>query len=315
MKRKSTLGISKDSCSRTSRADTERTPQRIVAALAADQITVVAGDRRPAGFPVPDLPCPIEPKSFAVPANHGVGFDDRERRPPPTPDSAEHHSENSVRHGQLRLFDGALQDSNLMPESDAFQQRGSAGFQSRGQAPKRHPHREECLLDETIADTQLPSAQTVRDLREAQVEQGMAVPRAWTLLGVPSPSWAVPLGSRSSLTGLISLVVICAGARSAGNPHATCDVAGAGNQLTVRIVRNSQRKRGVTDRPDLRSHRASLRPYQNEAGECRPRRDRPHGREAVMRAKSRRRVSGSTQTQAPVAKASTSGTPKPPRTP
>jgi hypothetical protein len=48
---------------------------------------------------------------------------------------------------------------------------------------------------------------------------------------------------------------------SAGNPPATCDVAGAGNQLTVRIVRHSQRKRGAMDRPNLRSNGASPRPY------------------------------------------------------
>jgi hypothetical protein len=62
--------------------------------------------------------------------------------------------------------------------------------------------------------------------------------------------------------GLITLGVNCAGARSAGNLHATCDVAGAGNQLTVPLVRHSQRKRGATDRPDLRSDGASPRPYQ-----------------------------------------------------
>ena len=49
---------------------------------------------------------------------------------------------------------------------------------------------------------------------------------------------AVELGSRSSLIGPITLDVKCAGARSAGNPHATCDVAGAGNQFTVRLVRH-----------------------------------------------------------------------------
>jgi len=38
-------------------------------------------------------------------------------------------------------------------------------------------------------------------------------------------------------------------------------VAGAGNQLTVWLVRHSQRKRGATDRPDLRSTGASPRPY------------------------------------------------------
>ena len=63
-------------------------------------------------------------------------------------------------------------------------------------------------------------------------------------LGVSGFLWAVDLGSHSGLIGLITLDVNCAGARSAGNPLATCDVAGNGNQLTVRIVRHSQRKRG-----------------------------------------------------------------------
>jgi hypothetical protein len=89
----------------------------------------------------------------------------------------------------------------------------------------------------------------------------MAVRNPRTLLGVSGFLWTVDLGSRSGLIGLITLDVNCAGARSAGNPLATCDVAGAGNQLTVRIVRHSQRKRGAMDRPDLRSNGASPRPY------------------------------------------------------
>jgi hypothetical protein len=61
------------------------------------------------------------------------------------------------------------------------------------------------------------------------------------------PCWASskrylpPLAAGS----LITFDVKCAGARSAGNPHATCDVAGAGNGFTVRLVRHSQRKRGA----------------------------------------------------------------------
>src|SRR5262245_60691524 len=93
----------------------------------------------------------------------------------------------------------------------------------------------------------------------------MAVRDARALRGVPRFLWAVDLGSRSGLIGLITLDVNCAGARSAGNPLATCDVAGAGNQLTVRIVRHSQRKRGATDRPDLRSNGASPRPYRRQS--------------------------------------------------
>src|SRR5215831_21384538 len=97
-------------------------------------------------------------------------------------------------------------------------------------------------------------------LRLEAVEPGMFVWNVGTLLGVPRFLCTVALGSRSSWIGLITLDVNCAGARSAGNPHATCDEAGAGIPFTVRLVRHSQRKRGATDRPDLRSNGASPRP-------------------------------------------------------
>ena len=41
---------------------------------------------------------------------------------------------------------------------------------------------------------------------------------------------------------------------------------GLETQFTVRIVRHSQRKRGAMDRPDLRSHGASPRPYRARTG-------------------------------------------------
>jgi|ERR1035437_2597727 hypothetical protein len=58
----------------------------------------------------------------------------------------------------------------------------------------------------------------------------------------------------------INLLAKRAGERSAGNLHAPFDVAGDGNQLTVLLVRHSQRKRGATDRPDLRSMAPFLDP-------------------------------------------------------
>src|ERR1022692_3345454 len=51
-----------------------------------------------------------------------------------------------------------------------------------------------------------------------------------------------------------------AGKPRARNGHAGYDVAGAGNRLTVRLVRHSQRKRGATDRPNLRSMAPVLDP-------------------------------------------------------
>src|SRR5258708_24373204 len=59
---------------------------------------------------------------------------------------------------------------------------------------------------------------------------------------------------------LINLSAKRAGEGSAGNLHAPFDVAGDGKQLTVRLVRHSQRKRGAPDRSDLRSMAPFLDP-------------------------------------------------------
>src|SRR5262245_24900750 len=57
---------------------------------------------------------------------------------------------------------------------------------------------------------------------------------------------------RKIYTKAITLGAKRTGERSAGKPPAPFEVAGAGNGRTVGLVRHSQRKRGVTDRPDLR---------------------------------------------------------------
>ena len=59
--------------------------------------------------------------------------------------------------------------------------------------------------------------------------------------------------SRSARMSHITLDKKHTGKPSAGNPHAGFDEAGTGNRLTIRLVRHSQRKRGATDRPSLRS--------------------------------------------------------------
>src|ERR1700692_331167 len=64
----------------------------------------------------------------------------------------------------------------------------------------------------------------------------------------PSPIRHITLGTKQT------------GAPSAGNPHAGCDVAGAGNGFTGWLLRHSPRKRGETDRPDLRNTAPVLDP-------------------------------------------------------
>ena len=65
------------------------------------------------------------------------------------------------------------------------------------------------------------------------------------------------------MIGLINLEVKCAGARSAVNPHAACEVAGVGNGATVRPIRARRGKRRTQTRPILVGYRASSRPYQD----------------------------------------------------
>jgi hypothetical protein len=62
------------------------------------------------------------------------------------------------------------------------------------------------------------------------------------------------------LIGHINLGMKQTGKRSAGKPHAAFDEAGTGNGFTVWLVRHSQRKRGATDRPDLRDTAPVLDP-------------------------------------------------------
>src|ERR1039457_4276940 len=66
--------------------------------------------------------------------------------------------------------------------------------------------------------------------------------------------------SRPSKIGPINLGTKQTGAPSAGNPHAGCDVAGAGNGFTGWVMRDSQRKKGGTARPDLRNTAPVLDP-------------------------------------------------------
>jgi hypothetical protein len=51
-----------------------------------------------------------------------------------------------------------------------------------------------------------------------------------------------------------------------GNPHATCDVAGAGNKLTLRLVRHSQSKGGKQIRRTFGATAPVLDP--TDKGDC-----------------------------------------------
>lgn len=98
-----------------------------------------------------------------------------------------------------------------------------------------------------------------RRLRLETVEQEVAVPDAGSVRRLPH-SILLRSCSTSGATGHISLGAKSARERSAGNPHAAFEEAGAGDGVMVMLVRHSQGKPRETDRFTYR-HRASPRPY------------------------------------------------------
>ncbi len=71
--------------------------------------------------------------------------------------------------------------------------------------------------------------------------------------------------SGSDPIGPINLAVKCAGARSQGNLHAACEVAGAGNGATDTATRARRGKPRILPSQVLTGHRASSRPYNETA--------------------------------------------------
>src|SRR6266404_5883280 len=95
----------------------------------------------------------------------------------------------------------------------------------------------------------------------------MAIWSAGFVQQLPAPSM-VRCESRPSTIGPITLDTKQTGAPSAGNPHAGCDVAGAGNGFTVWLLRHSQRKRGATSRLNLRNPAPVLVPTGRALPSC-----------------------------------------------
>src|SRR5262245_14899649 len=83
----------------------------------------------------------------------------------------------------------------------------------------------------------------------------MAVGDAGTLSSVSGVLFTAVSESRVQSIGRITLEVKCAGARSAANPHATCEVAGAGNGVTETPSRGRRGKPRIQTRRLLRPPR------------------------------------------------------------
>jgi hypothetical protein len=98
----------------------------------------------------------------------------------------------------------------------------------------------------------IKASSSLQDLRSGLYGQRKAE-RPWRRAEALVGSGGVADGeSGSDRIGLINLVAKCAGARSAGNPHAACEVAGAGNGATDPATRARRGKPRIqpSRRPD-----------------------------------------------------------------
>src|SRR3990172_8121674 len=68
---------------------------------------------------------------------------------------------------------------------------------------------------------------------------------------------------KAKAIGPITLDAKCTGARSAGNAHAACDAAGAGDGATASPIRGMKGETTDTAKDDPTGHHASSRPYRS----------------------------------------------------
>ena len=83
-----------------------------------------------------DLPGPEQAKAFAVPADDGRGFDDKDAGLPVVPNGAQPSPQESIRRSQFRSLDGALENAELMAESEDLELKRRAapeGSENSGQ--------------------------------------------------------------------------------------------------------------------------------------------------------------------------------------
>ena len=98
----------------------------------------------------------------------------------------------------------------------------------------------------------IKASSSLQDLRSGLYGKRKAE-RSWHCAEASVGSGGVADGeSGSDRIGLINLVAKCAGARSAGNPHAACEVAGTGNGATDMAKRARRGKPRIqpSQRPD-----------------------------------------------------------------
>ena len=81
-----------------------RTPQGILSAHPADQMSDLAGNKRPSRLSATHLPGPEQAKAGTMPGNDRFWLDEGERRAPATPEARQTDPQQAVGRGQFQTF-------------------------------------------------------------------------------------------------------------------------------------------------------------------------------------------------------------------
>jgi hypothetical protein len=103
------------------------TPGRVLCYHAEDEFAQFDADTFPArANSMPRKPCPIDFESGLMPSHNSFRLNQNQRLLPSTPESPQHHPEQSVGNGKSRLWMSLLQDRKLLPKRQVFQQQVAA---------------------------------------------------------------------------------------------------------------------------------------------------------------------------------------------
>ena len=109
--------------------DPGRTPERVLVGYAPDEIADLVGGAWPSSMST--LPSPIETKALAVPPDDRLGLNNREWLAPVPPDAGKHDPEEAVAILQADPGSRALQDIELVVQSEILKGKATSGSEER----------------------------------------------------------------------------------------------------------------------------------------------------------------------------------------
>ena len=114
--------------------DPRGAPERIRFRHPTDEIPDVAGDSWPARPSRAALPPPVQPEPLAVPPDHRLGLNDRQRPSPVPPEPEQQEPEESIRSPEAWLLGSPLQHTELMPQRQVLDRQRSLRLEGRNQS-------------------------------------------------------------------------------------------------------------------------------------------------------------------------------------